>query len=116
MNIQIFGFRNDSETRKALRFFSDRRVKTQFVDLKEKPASKGELRGFVDRFGIDAILDRSSKRFHELGLQSAHYGADRWLEILVDEPALLKTPLTRKKPRVAVGYSPDDWKSWLDEG
>ncbi|HUH13444.1 MAG TPA: hypothetical protein VMK65_10055, partial [Longimicrobiales bacterium] len=69
MEVQVFGTRNDADTRKALRFFSERRVKTHFVDLKQRAASKGELRRFVERFGADAVVDRGSRRFRDLGLQ-----------------------------------------------
>ena len=82
MEVQVFGTRSSADTRKALRFFSERRVRTHFVDLKQKPTSKGELRRFVERFGPDALIDRESKRFRTLGLQAAHYGPDQWLEIL----------------------------------
>jgi arsenate reductase len=113
MNIQIFGFKKDADTRKALRFFSERRIKPHFVDLREKPASKGELRRFVDRFGIEAVLDRESKRFLALGLRNAHYGPDRWMEILTEEPGLLRTPLSRQKQKLAIGYAPEDWTEWM---
>jgi arsenate reductase-like glutaredoxin family protein len=114
MEVQIFGFKKDSDTRKALRFFSERRIRTHFVDLKEKAASKGELRRFVERCGVDALIDRSSKRFLDLGLRQAAYGPDRWLEILADEPGILSTPLTRHKQNVTVGYAPEEWKKWME--
>ena len=113
MTIQIFGFRKDPDTRRALRFFAERRITPHFVDLKEKPASKGELRRFCDRFGIDALVDHNSKRFGELGLNSAHYEADRWIDLLSEEPALLRTPLSRHKQHLAIGYTPDAWKEWI---
>ncbi len=115
MEVQVFGTRNSADTRKALRFFSERRVRTHFVDLKQKAASKGELRRFVERIGPDTLIDRESKRFLALGLQAAHYGPDRWLEILADEPALLVVPLVRWKHHLSVGPAPETWKSWLEE-
>ena len=69
MEVQIFGVRKSAETRKALRFFSERRVRTHFVDLMERPASKGELRRFVQKFGITAMIDQKSKRYQDLGLR-----------------------------------------------
>jgi arsenate reductase len=78
MEVQIFGVRKNADTRKALRFFAERRVKTHFVDLQERPASPGELRRFIQRFGIEAILDRTSRRFGELGLGAAQLSEERW--------------------------------------
>ena len=68
MEVQIFGVKKSAETRKALRFFAERRVKTHFVDLVERPASPGELNRFIQKFGIEALIDRSSRRFADLGL------------------------------------------------
>jgi arsenate reductase-like glutaredoxin family protein len=114
VEVQIFGTKNDAETRKALRFFSERRIRTHFVDLKERAASKGELRRFVDRHGIDAVLDRGSKRLRGLGLHTALYGPDRWLDILAEEPLLLRTPLVRSGKHLTVGYAEEEWKAWLE--
>ena len=71
MEVQIFGVRKSPDTRKALRFFAERRVKTHFVDLDQRAASPGELRRFVQRFGVEALLNRSSRRFADLGLAAA---------------------------------------------
>ena len=72
MDVQIFGVKNDADTRKALRFFQERRVKFHFVDFKIRGPSKGELRRFFQKFGADGVIDRSSKRFQALGLQAAY--------------------------------------------
>ena len=112
MQAQIFGTRSCKDTRKAERFFKERRVKIHFVDLKQKAASKGELRRFAQKFGIEALIDRDAKRFRNLGLQQAYYGEARWLEILAEEPGILKTPLVRFGKQVTVGYEPDTWASW----
>ena len=90
MDVQVFGIQKSSETRKALRFFKERRVKVHFVDLKVRAASKGELTRFVQKFGTEAVLDRESKRFKALGLGSAYYSDKKWLELLAEEPLLLK--------------------------
>jgi arsenate reductase len=113
MEVQIFGVRNDSDTRKALRYFSERRIKTHFVDLKERAASKGELRRFMERFGPDALVDRDSKRMRALGLHQSFYGPERWLDILSEEPLLLKTPLVRAGGRLTIGYAEGTWKEWI---
>jgi arsenate reductase-like glutaredoxin family protein len=79
MDVQIFGVKNNADTRKALRFFKERRIKAHIVDFKVRGPSKGELRRFVQRFGAEALIDRTSKRFKTLGLGAAHYGEDRWV-------------------------------------
>ena len=113
MDVQIFGVKKSSDTRKALRFFAERRVKTHFVDLVERAASRGELSRFVQKFGIAALVDETSRRYAELGLRTARYGEERWLEILVDEPLLLKMPLVRHGNALTVGAAEATWKSWL---
>lgn len=113
MQVQIFGTKGCQDTRKAERFFKERRVKIHFVDLKQKAASKGELRRFVQKFGTDALIDREAKRFRTLGLQQAHYGDARWLEILAEEPGILRTPLVRYGNEVSVGHAPEAWAGWV---
>jgi arsenate reductase len=68
VNVQIFGIQKNQDVRKALRFFSERRVKVHFVDLKERAASLGELRRFSQKFGVGALIDKNSSRYAELGL------------------------------------------------
>lgn len=113
MEVQVFGIRKDADTRKALRFFAERRVKTHFVDLAERAASLGELKRFSQKFGVRALIDQHSKRFQELGLAHAHLSDERWLEKLADEPMLLKMPLTRSANRLSIGLADTEWRSWL---
>ena len=113
MEVQIFGVRKSADTRKALRFFSERRVKTHFVDLMERPASLGELRRFAQKFGVSALVDRDSKRFDELGLRYAQLSDDRWLEKLTEEPLLLRLPLVRNANQLVIGADETTWKSWM---
>jgi arsenate reductase len=111
--IQIFGTKNCAGTRKAQRFFSERRLALHFVDLKERAMSPGELRRFVQKFGVDAILDRDAPRFRELGLHVAHLSDDRWIEKLGLEPRLLHTPLVRYGNQLTVGMAEDVWRAWV---
>jgi arsenate reductase-like glutaredoxin family protein len=113
LEVQIFGVRKSADTRKALRFFSERRVKTHFVDLMERPASLGELRRFAQKFGVAALVDRDSKRFNELGLRYAQLSDDRWLQTLAEEPLLLRIPLVRNANQVVIGADEATWKSWI---
>jgi arsenate reductase (glutaredoxin) len=113
MEVQIFGTKKSSDTRKALRFFSERRIKTHFVDLDVRAASIGELKRFAQKFGVQALIDRESKRFATLGLAHSHLTDERWLQKLSDEPLLLKQPLVRNSNQLTIGATEDVWKSWL---
>jgi arsenate reductase-like glutaredoxin family protein len=112
MQVQIFGTKKSSETRAALRFFAERRIKTHFVDLNERGASPRELERFIQKFGLDAIIDREGKRFKELGLAHSHLSPQRWVDRLVDEPLLLRMPLVRYENKLTVGEAQTEWKTW----
>lgn len=114
IEVQIFGVRKSAATRAALRFFAERRVRTHFVDLAERAASLGELRRFAQKFGVDGLLDRASRRFSDLGLAHARLSDERWIEKLSLEPQLLKLPLVRWQNRLTVGAAEDDWRAWMD--
>ncbi len=112
MEVQVFGIKKSADTRKALRFFAERRVKTHFVNLDERAASPGELKRFVQKFGIDRLVDRESRRFDELGLRHARLSDERWLDKLAEEPLLLVMPLVRNGNALTVGLAEQDWKDW----
>lgn len=114
MEIQIFGVRKSADTRAALRFFAERRIKVHFVDLNERAASVGELRRFVQKFGVNALVDRESRRFGELGLRSAILSEDRWLEKLSLEPLLLHMPLVRNQQQLTIGAAQETWNTWYE--
>ena len=113
MDVQVFGTKKSADTRKALRFFAERRMRTHFVDLQERAAARGELTRFVQKFGMSALIDQDSRRYGELGLRTARYGDERWMEILVNEPLLLKMPLVRHGNALTIGAAEETWKSWL---
>ena len=115
LQVQIFGTKKCADTRRAQRFFSDRRVKVHFVDLQQRAASPGELKRFAERFGVDALIDREGKRFAQQGLASAHLGPERWLARLADDPLLLRTPLVRWKQKLTIGDGTDTWQAWWEE-
>ena len=110
--VQIFGVKKSADTRKALRFFAERRVRTHFVDLNERAASPGELRRFIQRFGVELLIDRGSRRFAELGLGAARLSDERWLNKLTDEPLLLRMPLVRHGSQLTVGDGSETWREW----
>jgi arsenate reductase (glutaredoxin) len=113
VEVQIFGTKKSADTRKAMRFFAERRIRVHFVDLAERAAALGELKRFAQKFGVDALIDRSGKRFAELGLGPARYSEERWLEQLALEPMLLRTPLVRCQNRLTIGLDETAWKEWL---
>jgi arsenate reductase-like glutaredoxin family protein len=120
MEVQVFGIKKSADTRKALRFFSERRIRAYFVDLDERPAAAGELKRFVQKFGIETLIDRESKTFADLGLTHARMSEDRWLEKLIDEPRLLRMPLVRQlgqQPgtRLTIGAAEPEWKQWIEQ-
>jgi arsenate reductase (glutaredoxin) len=116
MEVQVFGVKKSAETRKALRFFSERRVRAHFVDLTERELADGELQRFVQKFGVEEMIERESKRFAELGLHHTSLTPARWADKLLAEPLLLRMPLVRRlgqPPAVTVGSAEETWKSWL---
>lgn len=112
MEVQVFGVKKNADTRSALRFFAERRIKVHFVDLNERAASRGELTRFVQKFGIEAVLDRTSARFVQIGLGPAGYSPERWLDRLVEEPMLLRMPLVRHQQQLTVGAAEATWRTW----
>lgn len=115
MEIQIFGTRKSPDTRKALRFFAERRIRTHFVDLSQRAATAGELRRFSQKFGMAALIAREGRRFRDLGLAHAHLSDDRWLEKLSSEPLLLRMPLVRHGHQLTIGWADATWRSWLND-
>jgi arsenate reductase-like glutaredoxin family protein len=120
MEVQVFGIKKSPDTRKALRFFSERRIRAHFVDLDERPAAAGELNRFAQKLGLDALIDRESKTYAELGLRHAKMSEGRWLEKLMDEPRLLRMPLVRQLgqhsgSRLTIGLAEQEWKQWLEQ-
>jgi arsenate reductase-like glutaredoxin family protein len=116
MEVQIFGLKKSADTRKALRFFAERRIRTHFVDLTERDIAEGELQRFIQKFGIEGVLDRGSKRFEELGLRHSTMSEGRWIDKLLVEPGLLRLPLARSLgagKHLSVGEAEADWKLWI---
>ncbi len=113
MEVQVFGVKKSPETRKALRFFAERRVRTHFVDLMERAASPGELKRFAQKFGVQALIDRESRRFQDLGLRHTTLSDERWIQRLADEPLLLRMPLVRHQHQLTIGAAEDEWKRWI---
>lgn len=114
MTVQVFGFRDCQDTRKALRFFSERRIPVHFVDLDERPPSRGEIRRFQEKFGAAALIARESQAFRDLGLRVSGDSPERLLERALTRPRLLRTPLVRSGHRVSIGHTPEEWRGWVE--
>ncbi|MDD3416262.1 MAG: arsenate reductase family protein [Lachnospiraceae bacterium] len=112
MNIQIFGTKKCFDTKKAQRFFKERGMKVQFIDLKEKGMSKGELNSVVQSVGgIQNILDTACKDQDALALIQ-YIAAEDKIEKILENQQVLKTPIVRNGKSATTGYQPDIWNTW----
>jgi arsenate reductase (glutaredoxin) len=113
-NLQIFGTRKCKETRVAERFFKERRVPFQFIDISQKGLSPGELRKVAAAVGgVDKLIDRDGKRYVDRGLKYAAPTGPRIEQALLDDPLLLRTPIVRSADRATVGPALATWTAWL---
>ena len=112
MNIQIFGTKKSFDTKKAQRYFKERRVKFQFIDLKEKGMSKGELESVARAVGgIDAVIDPKAKDADTVALVQ-YLAADQKFEKVLDNQQILREPIVRNGRQATVGDEPDVWRGW----
>lgn len=112
MNIQIFGTKKSSDTRKAERFFKERRIKFQSVDMKLKGLSKGEFRSVKQAVGgVDNMLDEKCKDQDTLVLIK-YLTPDAKEEKILENQQVLKLPIVRNGKQATVGYQPEVWKTW----
>jgi arsenate reductase len=113
VNVQIFGTRKCADTRKAERWFKERRVAAQLIDLKQKAMSPGELRAVAQRVPLSELVDRDGPRFRDKGLRAAAFTGPLLEKMLVEDPLLLRTPIVRGGREATVGYRPEVWEVWL---
>ena len=112
MNIQIFGTNKCFDTKKAMRYFKERGIKYQFIDMKEKGMSKGEYESIKQAVGgIENILDENCKDKDTLALIRYISDEDKDEKILENQK-VLKTPVVRNGKQATVGYQPEIWKDW----
>lgn len=114
VEVQLFGHAKSQATRKAQRFFSDRRVAVSFVDLRKRHPAPGELRKWVQRFGVAGVLDEGSKAYAEQGLRYVSASEEDWITRLSEDPSALALPLARCGKELAVGDDPDGWQRLAD--
>jgi len=110
MNIQIFGTKGCSETRKAERYFKERGIAFHFRDLNEKGVAKGELDSIMRVYQPEDLIDREGKQFRKRNLQYMIFKIE---DELLSDPLLFKTPIVRNGKDVTVGYMPEVWKTWV---
>ncbi len=112
MNIQIFGTPKCFDTKKAERYFKERNIKVQSINLKIKSLSKGEFNNVLNAVGgLDLLINKDSKKYKEsiieyLGSEEAK------IEKLIENPEFLKTPIVRNGKKATIGYCPEVWKEW----
>lgn len=112
MNIQIFGTKKSFDTKKAERWFKERRIKYQFIDLKEKGLSKGELTSVAQASGgVEALINPKAKDEDLLALLK-YIPADARMEKLLENQHVLMEPIVRNGKKATVGYKPEVWDAW----
>jgi arsenate reductase len=113
VSVQIFGVKNSPATRAAERFFKERRIEIHFVDLKKKPMSPGEIRRFVERFGMERLVDSEGAAYVDAGLKYMKMSEAELLLRIEQDPKLLRLPLVRSGNHLAVGSDEAGWKAML---
>ena len=109
MNIQIFGTNKCFDTKKAQRWFQERRIKFQYVDVKKYGMSRGELSSVRNAVGLEAMAD---PKHPDAVLLSCLASDQAKLDKLFEDPTLLRTPIVRNGKQASVGYCPEIWDSW----
>jgi arsenate reductase (glutaredoxin) len=107
--IQIFGIKGSQATRAAERFFKERRTPIQLIDLNKKPMSPGEIKRFIDRFTLPALVDRENPSIKYLRLTDSDL-----LAKIERDPKLLRLPLVRAATKLSIGHDEPSWKTMLE--
>ena len=115
MNIQIFGKRKCFDTKKAQRFFKERRIKYQMIDLERYGLSPREFESVRACVGLDNMIDQNAKEYENSYIAHLAYESDV-IDKLFETPGLLRTPIVRNGKKATVGYQPETWQSWIQEG
>ena len=114
MNIQIFGTKKCFDTKKAERFFKERRIKYQLIDMKEKGISKGELSSVRTAVGINELINTKAKNFIKSNLGNVR-SVEIKEEILLKDQTLINTPIVRSGRKATVGFKAEVWEEWINE-
>lgn len=111
MNIQIFGKKKCFDTKKAERYFKERRIKFQKIDLIQKGISPGELKSIAQSVGLNNLINTNSPFYDESNLKDTE-NPETIKEILLDYVEILNTPIVRNGKKATVGYKPEVWSTW----
>jgi len=109
VNIQIFGKSKCFDTKKAERYFKERRIKYQFVDIIKFGMSRGELNSVKNAVGLEAMVDQNDEDYPVYKYLASN---EAKLDKLFEVPFLIKTPIVRNGKQATVGYCPETWKTW----
>lgn len=113
MNIQIFGTKKCFDTKKAERFFKERKIQFQFIDLNEKSMSKGEFNSILNSVGINELINSKSKEYTKLNFNNIR-STEIKAELLLKNQKVMNTPVVRNGKEATVGYKIDIWNKWLE--
>ena len=111
MNIQILGKKKFFDTKKAERYFKERKIKYAFIDMNEKGISKGELNSIKNSISLNELINEKSKDYKSSNIDKIR-SSDIKTEILLKNQSLIKTPIVRNGKDATVGYKPEIWKEW----
>ncbi len=114
LQVQVFGIKKSAATRAAERFFKERKIKIHLVDLKERPIAKGELSRFVQKFGLNELIDLEGKAYERSNLAYLRTTEDGIIAKIIETPELLKLPLVRGGKVLAIGEDPESWAAMLE--
>ncbi|MBQ6374945.1 MAG: ArsC family transcriptional regulator [Clostridia bacterium] len=115
MNIQIFGTKKSQDTRKAERWFKERRIKAQYIDMNEKGLSRGELNSVAQACGgLDRLIDEQCRDQDALALVK-YIASSQQTDAVLEHQQVLKLPIVRNGRQAAVGYCPDIYARWAAE-
>ncbi|GEP66613.1 MULTISPECIES: arsenate reductase family protein [Clostridium] len=113
MNIQIFGTKKCFDTKKAERFFKERNIKFQFIDLNEKPMSKGEFNNIIKAVSINELINTKAKEYVKLNFNNIR-SAEIKAELLLKNQKVINTPIVRNGKEATVGYKAEEWNRWIE--
>ena len=112
MNVQVFGTKKSFDTKKAQRWFKERRIRFHFIDLREREMSKGELQSVMRAVGgLEVLLDPKAKDQDTLALIS-HLAESQRFDKLLENQQVLREPIVRNGRQATVGYAPETWQTW----
>ena len=112
-NVQIFGVKSSQPTRAAERFFKERRIAIQMLDLAKKRLAPAEIKRFIDRFGLAALLDTEGTPYVDAGLKYMKMSDSDMLRRVEVEPKLLRLPLVRAGNRLSFGHDEAAWQAMM---